>query len=124
MRNKLILFRKVKLVNICIPIHFWINIGSQYGTIVIASLAAGNFSRIGLKVLFEPIIGLGISYRYIGAAQTAAERRARIVTLAALLSVSGTSALTPDPATNLAVGACVASKIAYMRRTLTLGGGN
>ena len=88
-----------------------INTGSQYGAIVVAS-AAGNFSDIGPKVLFEPIIGLGTSYQFIRAAQTAAERRARIATLAAFLSTSGASAVTTDPATNAAVGGAVASKIA------------
>ena len=90
--------------------------------IVVAS-AAGNFSDIGPKVLFEPIIGLGTSYQFIRAAQTAAERKARIATLAAFLSTSGASAVTTDPATNAAVGSAVASKIAYMRAILTRGGG-
>lgn len=72
----------------------------------------------------EPIIGLGINYQFIRAAQTAAERRARIATLAAFLSTSGASAVTTDPATNLAVGSAVATKIAYMRAILTRGGGS
>lgn len=116
-------FWQVGLVDTFSLIQFCINTGSQYGAIVVAS-AAGNFSDIGSKVLFEPIIGLGTSYQFIKAAQTAAERKARIATLAAFLSTSGASAVTTDPATNAAVGSAVASKIAYMRAILTRGGGS
>ena len=120
---KLILFFwQVGLVDTFSLIQFCINTGSQYGAIVAAS-AAGNFSDIGPKVLFEPIIGLGISYQFIRAAQTAAERKARIPTLTAFLSTSGVLAVTTDPATNAAVSGAVASKIAYMRAILTWGGG-
>ncbi len=70
----------------------------------------------------EPIIGLGTSYQFIKAAQTAAERKARIATIAAFLSTSGASAVTADPATNAALGGAIASKIAYMRAILTRGG--
>ena len=97
----MLFFWKVGLVNIFSLIQFCINTGSQYGAIVVAS-AAGNFSEIGPKVLFEPITGLGTSYQFIRAAQTAAERRARIATLAAFLSTSGASAVATDPATNAA----------------------
>ena len=119
----MLFFWQVGLVDTFSLIQFCINTGSQYGAIVVAS-AAGNFSDIGPKVLFEPIIGLGTSYQFIRAAQTAAERRARIATLAAFLSTSGASAITTDPATNAAVGGAVASKIAYMRAILTRGGGS
>ena len=119
----MLFFWQVGLVDTFSLIQFCINTGSQYGAIVAAS-AAGNFSDIGPKVLFEPIIGLGTSYQFIRAAQTAAERRARIATLAAFLSTSGASAVTTDPATNAAVGGAVASKIAYMRAILTRGGGS
>lgn len=119
----MLFFWQVGLVDTFSLIQFCINTGSQYGAIVAAS-AAGNFSDIGPKVLFEPIIGLGTSYQFIRAAQTAAERRARIAALAAFLSTSGTSAVTTDPATNAAVGGAVASKIAYMRAILTRGGGS
>lgn len=118
----MLFFWQVGLVDTFSLIQFCMNTGLQYGAIVTAS-AAGNFSDIGLKVLFEPIIGLGTSYQFIRAAQTAAERRARIVTLAAFFSTSGASAVTTDPATNVAVGGAVASKIAYMRAILTRGGG-
>ena len=118
----MLFFWQVGLVDTFSMIQFCINTGSQYGAIVVAS-AAGNFSDIGPKVLFEPIIGLGTSYQFIRAAQTAAERKARIATLAAFLSASGASAVTTDPATNAAIGGAVASKIAYMRAILTRGGG-
>ena len=118
----MLFFWQMGLVDTFSLIQFCINTGSQYGAIVVAS-AAGNFSEIGPKFLFEPIIVLGTSYQFIRAAQTAAKRRARIATLAALLSTSKTSAVTIDPATNAAVGSAVASKIAYMRAILTRGGG-
>ena len=47
------LFWQVGLVDSFSLIQFCINIGSQYGTIIAASVA-GNFSDIGPKVLFEP----------------------------------------------------------------------
>lgn len=119
----MLFFWQVGLVNNFSLIQFCINTGTQYGAIVVAS-AGGNFSDIGLKVLFEPIFGLGTSYQFIRAAQTVAERRARIATLAAFLSTSGASAATTDPATNAAVGGAVATKIAYMRAILTRGGGS
>lgn len=119
----MLFFWQIGFVDTFSLIQFCINTGSQYGAIVVAS-AAGNFSDIGPKVLFEPIIGLGTSYQFIKAAQTAAERKARIATLAAFLSTSGASAVTTDPATNAAVGSAIASKIAYMRAILTRGGGS
>lgn len=114
-------FWQIGFVDTFSLIQFCISSGTQYGAIVVAS-AAGNFSDIGPKVLLEPIIGLGTSYQFIKAAQTAAERKARIATLAAFLSTSGASAVTTDPATNAAVGSAIASKIAYMRAILTRGG--
>ena len=117
------LFWQLGLVDTFSLIQVCVNTGSQYGAIVVAS-AAGNFSDIGLKVLLEPILGLDTSYQFIRAAQTAAERRARIATLAAFLSTSGASAVTTDPATNAAVGGAIASKIGYMRAILSRGGGS
>jgi hypothetical protein len=119
----MLFFWQVGLVDTFSLIQFCVNSGSQYGAIVVAS-AAGNFSDIGPKVLREPIIGLGTSFKFIRAAQTVAERRARIATLAAFLSTSGTSAVTTDPATNAAVGGAIASKIAYMRSILAARGGS
>jgi hypothetical protein len=103
-------------------IKFCVNAGSQYGAIVVAA-AAGNFSEIGPKTLLEPVFGLGTSYQFIRAAQTAAEIRARITTLAAFLSTSTTSIATTDPATNAAVGGAVASKIFYIQAIIAARGG-
>ena len=116
-------FWQVGLVDTFSLIQFCMNTGSQYGAIVAAS-ASGNFSDFGPKVLLEPIIGLGTGYQFIRAARMAAERRSRIATLAAFLSTSGAAAVTTDPATNVGVGAAVATKIAYMRAILARGGGN
>ena len=81
------------LVKLCI------NAGSQYGAIVVAA-AAGNASDFNPKVVLAPLFGLGTSYKYIRAAQTSVELRARIATLAAFLYASAAAALTLDPATN------------------------
>ena len=84
-------------------IQFCLNGGSQYAAIVVAN-AAGNCSSLGPGVLFSPLLGLGTGYQFVKAAQTVAERRARIATLAAFLSTSTASSLTSDPATNAAIG--------------------
>jgi len=116
-----LLLWQLKLVDTLSMIQIFINTGSQYGAIVIAA-AGGNFSDIGPRVLLEPVIGLGTSYQFIKAAQTVAERKARIATLAAFLSTSVRSSLTTDPATNAAVGAAVETKLAYMRAIFARGG--
>lgn len=114
-------FWQVGIVDNFRIIQFCINTGSQYGAIVIAA-AAGNFSDIGRKVLFEPVLGLSTSYQYI----KAVERRAIIATLLALYlylsHTSGASAVTIDPATNAAIGSAIASKIFYIRAILTIEG--
>jgi len=115
-------FWQVGLGNSFSMIKFCVNAGSQYGAIVVAA-AAGNFSEIGPKTLLEPVFGLGTSYQFIRAAQTAAEIRARITTLAAFLSTSTTSIATTDPATNAAVGGAVASKIFYIQAIIAARGG-
>lgn len=71
----------------------------------------------------EPITGLGTGYQFVRAAQTAAERRSRIATLAAFLAASGRGAVTSDVPTNGALGAAVASHISYMRGILAREGG-
>ena len=48
-----------------------LNCGSQYIGIVLP-LTAGNLSDIDPKVLLEPILGLGTSYRFVQAAATVA----------------------------------------------------
>jgi len=56
-------------------------------------------------------------------AANAVERHKRIAILASFLSASA-GALTTDPTTNAAMGAAVASKIAYMKATLATRGGS
>ena len=72
----MVLFWQVLLIKIFGLTKFCINTGSQYGSIVVSS-AAGNFSGIGPKVLFEPVLGLGTSYQFIRV-----KRRARTATIA------------------------------------------
>lgn len=57
------------------------------------------------------------------AAANAVERRQRIATLASFFSASA-GALTTDPTTNAAMGAVVASKIAYMKAIIATRGGS
>lgn len=66
--KRILFFWQVGLVDTFRLIQFCIKSGTPYSAIVAAS-AAGNFSDIGPKVLFEPIIGLGTSYKFITAAQ-------------------------------------------------------
>lgn len=116
----LMLFWNIGLVDTFSVLKLCVNCGSQYIGVVLSS-AAGNFSDIGPKVLFEPVLGLGTSYQFVKAAATVAERRQRIATLASFLAASG-GALSTDPTTNGAMGAAVASKIGYMRAILARGG--
>jgi hypothetical protein len=88
---------------------------------VVLASAAGNYTDLGIKSLFEPILGLGTSYQFVRAAATAVERCQRIATLASFLAVSA-GALTTDSTTNAAVGSAVASKIGYMKAILARGG--
>lgn len=117
----LMLFWNMGLVDTFSVLKLCINCGSQYVGVVLSS-ATGNFSDIGPKVLFEPVLGLGTSYQFVKAAATAAERRQRIATLASFLAASG-GALNTDPTTNAAIGAAVANKIGYMKAILARGGG-
>jgi len=116
----LMLFWNMGLVDTFSVIKLCINCGSQYAGVVLSS-AAGNFSDIGPKVLFEPVLGLGTGYQFVKAAATAAERRQRIATLASFLAASA-GAVNTDPTTNAAMGSAVASKIAYMKAILARGG--
>ena len=118
----LMIFWQIGLVDTFNVLKLCVNCGSQYVGIVLSS-AAGNFSDIGPKVLLEPVLGLGTGYQFVKAAATAAERRQRVATLASFLAASG-GALSTDPTTNGAIGAAVASKIAYMRAILARGGGS
>ena len=60
---------------------FIYNAGAQYSysAVVIAAMADGNVTKFP-GMLFEPIAGFGVSYQFVKAAQTAAERRAGIAT--------------------------------------------
>ena len=62
--KNLLFFWQVGLVDSFSMIKFCVNAGSQYGAIVVAA-AAGNFSEIGPKTLFEPVFGLGTSYQTV-----------------------------------------------------------
>ena len=115
----LMLFWNLGLVNTFSVIKLCVNCGSQYMGVVLSS-AAGNTTELGIKSVLEPILGFGISYQFVMAA-AAIERHQRIATLASFLAASG-GALTTDPTTNAAMGAAVASKIAYMRAILARGG--
>ena len=88
------------------------NAGAQYSAVVIAAMADGNVTKFP-GMLFEPIAGFGVSYQFVKAAQTAAERRARVATLAALLSASTATAVGSTPAANAGLGGAVAAHIIF-----------
>ena len=104
-------------------VNYFVNIGMQYGTIVIASAGVKHLSELSPKILLEPILGLGVSCRYIKAAETLAERRARAATVASFLSLSTTLASTSTPSANGALGGTVAVQIESMRVALAARGG-
>ena len=85
-------------------------------------MADGNATKLP-SMLFEPIAGLGVGYQFINAAQTVAERRTRVATLAALLSASTATAVGSTAAANAGLGAVVAAHIAHMRDVLQIRGG-
>ena len=116
-----LLFWKLGLVDTFNALRICINCGSQYMSVVGAS-AAGNPADLGIKLLLEPILGLGTSWQFVQAAATAVERRQRVAALASFFAASA-GALTTDPATNIAMGATVGSKIGDMRAILARGGG-
>jgi len=117
----LMIFWQLGLVDTFSVIKLCVNGGSQYLGVILSS-AAGNTTQLGVKTLLEPILGLGTSYQFIMAAN-AVERHKRIAILASFLSASA-GALTTDPTTNAAMGAAVASKIAYMKAILAARGGS
>lgn len=118
----MILMYQSGLVDTFTAVSFLYNVGSQYSAVVIAAMADGNATKLP-SMLFEPIAGLGVSCQFIKAAQTAAERRARVATLAALLSASTATAVGSNPAANAGLGAAVAAHIAHMRTVLEIRGG-
>jgi hypothetical protein len=118
----LMIFWQLGLVNTFNVLKLCVNGGSQYLGVILSS-AAGNTTQLGVKTVLEPILGFGTSYQFIMAAANAVERRQRIATLASFLAASA-GALTTDPTTNAAMGAAVASKIAYMKAILATRGGS
>lgn len=104
-------------------VNFLYNAGSQYSTVVVTAMSDGNVTKFP-GVLLEPIAGLGVGYQFVKAAQTAAERQARIATLAALLSASTAVAVSSSPAANAGVGGAIASHIGHMRQVLEIRGGS
>ena len=111
------------LVDTFTAVQFIYNAGAQYSSIVVAAVADGNITKFP-TMLFEPIAGFGVSYKFVKAAQTAAERRARVATLAVLLSASTATAAGSTPAANAGVGGAVAAHIAHMRDVLGIRGGS
>ena len=72
---KIIIFMwQCGLVDTFTVVNFLYNAGAQYSSIVIAAMADGNVTKLP-GMLFEPIAGFGVSYQFVKAAQTAAERR-------------------------------------------------
>jgi hypothetical protein len=71
--------------------QFLANGSVQYGVIVL-SAAGENLTNISPMIMFEPVVGLGTSFKYIAAAKTVAERKARIATLAGRNSHNNRSA--------------------------------
>lgn len=51
--------------------------------------------QVGVKTLFEPILGLGTSYQFVKAAVDGVERQKRIATLASFFEASGSAPATP-----------------------------
>ena len=113
------------LVDTFTAVNIIYNAGAQYSysAVVIAAMADGNVTKFP-GMLFEPIAGFGVSYQFVKAAQTAAERRARVATLAALLSASTATAVGSTPAANAGLGGAVEAHIAHMRDVLQIRGGS
>lgn len=102
------------LIDTFTAVNFIYNAGAQYASVVVASMAEGNITGLP-RLIFEPIAGFGVSYQFIQAATTAAERRARITTIAALLSASTATSIGFNPAANAGIGGAIAAHISYMR---------
>lgn len=111
------------LIDTFTAISFIHNIGIQYSSIVVAALVEGNVTKLP-TIIFEPIVGLGVSYQFVTAAQTAAEQRARVATLAALIAASTTTATTSNPTANAGIGAAIAGHLGHMRKALGARGGS
>ena len=103
------------LVDSLTLLQFFINCGAQYTGLTLGE-AAGYMGDIGPSVLLAPVRGFGTSYQYVRAAQ-GVERRARITTVAAFMTMSARATLT-DPATNAAAGGTIASFIGHMKSVI------
>ena len=119
----IILMWQYGIVDTFTAVNFIYNAGTQYGAIVIGAIADGNATSLP-RMLLEPIAGFGVSYQFIKAAQTTAERQARVATLATFLSASAGAATGSNPATNAGIGAGIAAHIAHMRCILEARGGH
>jgi hypothetical protein len=119
----IILIWQYGFVDTFTAVNFIYNAGAQYTAVVAAAMADGNVTKFP-KVLFEPIVGLGVSYQFVKAAQTAAERKARVASLAILFAASGTTSVSSNPAANAGIGAAVAGHISHMREVLKTRGGS
>ena len=120
---------KYGMVDGLTAVQFFYNAGVQYTAMVAAAIAEGDVTtwshlRQLPRMLVEPFAGFGVSVRFIKAAQTAAERQARVSTLAAFLASSGAAATSSTPSTNAAIAAGIACHIAHMRETLATRGGS
>jgi hypothetical protein len=104
-------------------VNYFVNVGMQYITVVFTYAGVKHLSELNLKVMLEPITGLGISVRYIKAAETASTYRARVANIAALLSSSAGLTGTSTPAANGTLGCTIAIQIESMRAALTARGG-
>ncbi len=85
-------------------VNYFVNIGMQYGLIVVAAAGVKHISEVSQKILLEPIFGLGVNLRHIKVGESAIDRRARAATMAAFLSASVGSAATSTPAANALLG--------------------
>lgn len=110
------------MVDTFTAVHFIYNPVSQYGAIVVVAVSEGNATNLA-RTFLEPITGIGVGYQFIQAPKDAAERRARIATLATLMSASAGTAIGSNPATNAGLGTAIGTHIAHMRNILKIRGG-
>lgn len=110
------------LIDTFSAINFMYNLVAQYSSVVVAALAYGNITQFP-KVMFEPITGLGVAYRFVKIAE-AAEKQKRIATLALLLANSVSADAQPTPVGSSGMGVVVAAQIAHMKKVLETRGGS
>ena len=88
---------KFNIIDALTAVQFFYNAVVQYTVMIAATITDGNStSLVHLRQLprmsMEPIAGIGVSVQFIKHAQTAAEKHARVTTLAAFLASSGAAA--------------------------------